>query len=638
MKLPFLLNSATRSSSASDVEGILLKLAKVIPQLEGPQVSNILNILSKKDVDHNQGSWNRVSNALLSRQGNQSINVDGCRGCKNDGHLNNPITLAGNNIDRSISTDIGFKDIPNIAKGDPRSPDDIANISSVLYTYDIKDVIIILNAFSKVGFMPKEFMNVVVQIVTRHMNIIGGHELSSLVHSLGKHGMIDDVKKILEGYLNLDEGYINEQDYSMIVSTLVLNQDKLGKNPEFNKLLETIDNKCGSMSDQSIAILVNSLGKFGRDEKGLLPMLVPIIIKRLNNASFDPLSISQIANGIARLGFLNTELMKAIALRTSSDLSKFTTRCKVTILNAFHKLNCFDSTLFKNLISDLTTHNADMTPQCIANTVAAVSHFSGKIAHGDILQLFNALHQRICMMESLRLFTMQNQVNILNGFSKIGIHDMELYQRIGDNVLVTKDQLKPIDVAIILNAFSRAKHSHAVVIYLCQNLKGYLSGMKTQELSCCVASINTLRKCTSETNTGDTSIWMTAMETLRFHLSQSPDIISSFRPLDIRLVIVSLADCNIVDHAIYSALLQCLELEIRRSSMWDLLCVFSSLAKVRYSVDTSLLDAIESSFSKIGKCKHRGMADAKALRSVIEQMGINHPLIDKLSQCHKHII
>ncbi|ORM42122.1 uncharacterized protein BXIN_0695 [Babesia sp. Xinjiang] len=636
MKLPFLLNTASRACSTSDVEGLLSKLERVISRLDGPQVSNILNLLSKKDVEHSKTSWTRISRALLARPVQRKAPENNCREWSAHGHDTDQLHHQFAPADDTVVT-LNLNKVScsyNYAENkESHRSDDKNRLSSALCTYDIKDVIIILNAFSKVGVVPPELMVAVVEIVVKQLNAIGSHEISTLIHTLGKHGMIDDLKAVLDGCKTVDDRSLNEHDYSMILTALILNESKLKKSFAFDKLVGVIDSKCESMSDKSIAILVNSLAKFGKDERGILLLLVPLIIKRFRDGSFDPMSVSQIANGVARLDLLNPELMTAIAQRIRCDKNNFSTRCKVTILNAFHKLNFFDSKLFEDLVADLTSCNADMTPQCVANTVAAVAHFSDKMRHKDLLPLLKALYHRVCMMKSLRRFTMQNQANILNGFSKIGLHDKEIYMLLGDNMLGMKGQLKSIDVAIILNAFARAKVMHNIVAYLCENLQDYLAGMKAQELTCCIASLNRLRKCDIEAGDCDDSCtWMSAINAIKSFLVLYPNVIHTFRPLDVRLTMTVFSDCGIVDHGLYTMLLERLEEDLRRASMWDVVCVLSSLVNTGYVVNTRFLDAVEASLPFIGKCKNRARGDANAMRNTIERMQVKHSLLDKLAQ------
>ncbi|EDO07600.1 hypothetical protein BBOV_III000330 [Babesia bovis T2Bo] len=635
MKLPFLLNSALKANSLKDVEAIIRKLEKLIPKLQGAQVSNVLNILSKKEIEHDKTSWFRLLRVLLP-DGNLKNTANSdifTLESDNQGqnHLNSRIAVLNENTE--ISNNGHYKNDHHVGKGGYEYNGDARrNIpSSPLYTYEIKDVIIVLNAFAKVDVLPAEFMQVIIDIVKIHISTIGSREISTLVHRFGKHNMIDHANIVLENYRNTTECLENETDYSMMLTTLLLNKEKLKSSTAYNELIESIDAKSAFMSDKSLAILVNSLAKSGHDEHGILTLLVPLITRRCRTSSFDSMAISQIANGVARLNYLDEDLMKEIALRSCQDISKFSTRCKVTILNAFHKLNVFNYGLFKTLIRDLESCNTEMTPQCIANTVAAVAYFSRKLDREDIIPLFKALHRKVCMMKSLEHFTIQNQVNILNGFSKVGIYDPEIYNRISSNIMLHMENIKPIDLAIMLNVFARAKHIHPLAIHLCENVENYLCGMKPQEITCCISSINQLRNISVKSKMDSEHIWVTGIRSIKGFLCMEPNLIACFRPLDIRLVIVSLSESGIVDQTLYALLLRRLEHEARNATIWDLVCIFSSLIKDKYPVEVTLLDAIDASLPFIGKCKRRGKADMETLKRVIEQMGISHPLIDKLN-------
>ncbi|CDR96256.1 hypothetical protein, conserved [Babesia bigemina] len=635
MKLPFLLNSAARASSAGELDSVFSKLLKAIPHLEGVQVSNILNVLSKKDVEHRKESWLRVSAQLLSTNAKQwargGIHRQGGAG----NQLNNQKPLQ-QDTPSTILTSINATNASSSNQNDNECSFSrrITGLPSVLANYDIRDVIIILNAFSKVGVMPPELMQAVIRIVMLHLNRLGSQELSKMLHTMGKHGMLDDVNAVLKKHRRgIEECITDERDYSMALRVVMLNQDKLKDSDALNVLVGVIDNKCKEMSDKSLAILVNSIGRYGRDERGMMPLLAPLIIKRLRSGGFDPMSISQMANGVARVSFLNVQLMDEIARRVVENIELFSTRCKVTILNAFHKLRYFDSKLFDAVVTDLTSSNADMTPQCIANTISATAHFNKKMRAESVIGLYKALCHRISHFESLQSFTMQNQVNILNGLSKVGIEDHKLYNRFGNNILNTSEHLKPIDVAIVLNAFSRAGMVHGIVLRLCQNIGDYLSGMKVQELTCSLNSINGLRKCSNSLQREiDDTTWTSAMNAIANHMMKEADSISDFRPLDIRLSIVSLAESSIVNEPLYSMLLDCLASKMKLASMWDLVCVFSGLHKVGYAVNSRLLDAVEASLECIAPGKGRGHNDANALRDIIQRMSLNHSLIEKLAE------
>lgn len=637
MKLPFLLNSIARASSASDIERVFSKLLRVLPQLDGSQVSNALNLLSKKEVEPPVESWKHASILLLGNGLPKIPNGESVSQRTTHLHRNGEVepnlkTAAGssmvvkwaNSYNPNRSRDTNVESVGCVDRG---------GIPSVLSSYSIRDAIIILNAFSKVDIMPPKLMSTVIDIVMKSFNKLDPHELSTVVHALGKYGMVDEVDALLKNNQDIiDKGTMHECDYSMILRFLFLNRDKLKETRVFDRLVGMIDSKCDAMSDKSMAILVNSLGRCGTDEKEILPLLTPVIVKRLGNGAFNAMCISQIANGVARLNHLDHDLMSAISRRTCDDLNQFNTRCKVTVMNAFHKLGHFNSELFSVLVTNLTSSHEDMTPQCIANTISAVSHFSNRIPRVGVVALFKALCHQLSQIQSLQQFTMQNQVNILNGLSKVGIHDDEVYGRLGNNIMQATQHLKPIDVACILNAFARARMAHAVVTYLCEQIGTYITDMKAQELSCCFNAVNNIRnhESCSEDKSGH-STWVSAVNVMANHLTRNPEIISRFRPLDTRLTIVSLAGCGILDHALYARLLGHLEGNLRRASMWDLVSIFSALVKVGYVIDTSLLDAIERSLSHIGICKDRGRDDMAALRLSIEHMGLQHPLSSKLA-------
>ncbi|GIX61980.1 uncharacterized protein BcabD6B2_14150 [Babesia caballi] len=638
MKLPFLLNNAARAASASEVESVFSKLLKVLPQLEGAQVSNILNLLSKKDVKQRQGAWTSVSKLLLAAGRLQSNREGRCPDVDVHDHVAAyDHARFGQRDTRSMaakpSAAVKCRGGSAGCGHDTRSEDGGSNLS-LLATYDTRDVVIILNAFSKVDIMPPELIGAVVEIVKRHLNQIGAHELSKTLHTLGKHGLVGDVNAVLKGSSQgFDEGKMDEKDYSMILQTLMLNKHELKDASVLDRLVGIIDRKCEGMSDKSMAILVNSLGRFGKDERNILPLIVPLIVKRMESESFDPMCVAQVANGIARLKVVNRELMATIAKRTCDAKDSFSTRCKVTVLNAFHKLDVYDAELLEVMVANLTSAHSDMTPQCIANTIAAVAHFSGRMRLEGITRLFEALCRSLSEFESLRSFTMQNQVNILNGLSKVGVVYGEVFKRIGDNMLNTKTQIKAIDAAMILNAFSRVKMTHPVVTHLCRNLPGYLHEMKPQELTCCINSVNQIRKFTfSAQNQAEECPYMKALNTLASHLVSDSSVIPRFRPLDVRLAIVNLVDCGIGDRPLYARLLQHLEAQVHRASLWDLVCIFSAMAKTGHVVEASLLDAVEASLEQIGACKDRAQSDAGKLRNAMDQMGLKHPLSDKLAR------
>ncbi|GBE62731.1 hypothetical protein, conserved [Babesia ovata] len=634
MKLPFLLNSAARASSVGELENVFGKLLKAIPHLEGVQVSNILNALSKKDVPHRKESWLEVSARLLAEDSRQCARGDSQIGVIAGNQLGNQKPLRQNasstiqtlhNATNGSSSSLGNNECSFSGR--------ITGASSLLASYDIRDVTIILNAFSKVGVMPPELMQTVINIVMSHVNRLGGQELSKMIHTMGKHGMIDDLNAVLNRHgRGLEDCLANERDYSMALRVVMLNQDKLKGSDAFNVLVGVIDSKFKEMSDTSLAILVNSIGRYGKDERGIMPLLAPIIIKRLRSGAFDYMSIAQIANGVARVSFLNVQLMDAIVQRVTENIHFFTARCKVSILNAFHKLRFFNFKLFDALMLDLTFANADMTPQCIANTISATAYFYKRMRTEGLFDLYKALCRRISYYESLQSFNMQNQVNILNGLSKVGFEDRKLYSRFGDNILNTNAHVSPMDVAVLLNAFARAKMVHGLAVHLCKNIANYIYSMKPQEVTCSLNSINALRKCSDSCKHEiDDTVWTSAIRAIVDYMMKEIDFVSSCRPLDVRLTIVSLAESGIVNRDLYSMLLNCLGTKIKFASMWDLVCLFSALHKVGYAVDTKLLDAVEESLECIAEGKARIHSDVKALHNILTKKYPNHTLISRLA-------
>lgn len=632
MKLPFLLNSAAKASSVREIESVFLKFLKILPDLDGSQVSNVFNLLSKKDVKQPLECWSRAADALVSpfhlNEGEYGSRVSHA----DRGNISEQRHCQAND-DKNIShmTEGRIGGIP-YRNNHEETGEAKENHYSILSGYDVRDGIIILNAFSKVEVVTPNLVRTVVNKVMESTDKLESRELSSIVHALGKRGMMKDVSKLIRSNPEVVEGCTKgELDYSMILRVMMLNRDRLKGYEGFEKIVSMLDKKCVHMSDKSMAILVNSLARFGRDDLDMVYLLTPLITRRLRNGAFTAMCISQIANGIARLNRVDRELMSEIAKRTCSNLSEFDTRCKVTILNAFHKLNHFNEELFALLVPDLTVNNEDMTPQCIANTISAVAHFSKRITHEDIMALFNALSDRVLRFPSLQQFTIQNQVNILNGLSKVGIYRDDIYEHLADNMIDATNNMKSIDVACIVNAFARASKDHELLHYICKNIGKYLESMKPQELTCVLNSMNKLRKDVGKDESGQDK-WVFAIDQVTKHMIRNPEVLGKFRPLDVRLSIMCLSDCCTVGNPLYDKLLQQLEANIPRASMWDLVCIFSALNKVNYVVDVTFLDVLAKSLKHIGTCKDRGSRDAEALRMLIEQMGHMHSISEALTK------
>ncbi|EAN30652.1 hypothetical protein TpMuguga_03g00811 [Theileria parva strain Muguga] len=377
MKLPFLLNSVSRSVSLKEVETVFSKFLKVLPTLDGNTISHCINILSKKEINQPKFLWLKTAEILTDS-------------------------------------------------------DNKSNHNSILSRLEVKDVCIILNSFAKVNFLNLKLIETGTSIIIRQIRNIHTRDLCNVIHSLGKlnqhstlsavinklfkpkNNKINNINSVLKVISNC-----NEKDFSMLLRVLMLNSENLDFDSVTKKLLNSLTDKYDSLSDQTLAILANSVAQYGKDENGTLSVLAPIITLRLRRGNFTPQCIAQISNGFAKLNFRDFELFSALAQRVLMNPQEFPPRCLANLLNGFSKLNIFNEQLFTKLIPQFESNLSLMTPQCIGNTVNAYSKFSSQLNLNLLFSFFNKMILELLNFNTFDSFIGQNYANILSGITKL---------------------------------------------------------------------------------------------------------------------------------------------------------------------------------------------------------------------------
>uniref|UniRef100_A0A3B0MTJ9 RNA-editing substrate-binding complex 6 protein domain-containing protein n=1 Tax=Theileria annulata TaxID=5874 RepID=A0A3B0MTJ9_THEAN len=378
MKLPFLLNSVSRCVSLKEVESVFSRFLKVLPSLDGNTTSHCLNILAKKEINQPKFLWLKTAEILTESE-------------------------------------------------------DKSNPNSILSKFQVKDVCIILNAFAKVNFLNLKLIESGTSIIIRQIRNIHTRDLCNVIHSLGKLNQLSTlsrvINKLFTGKNNIKDmnsvlkviKNCNEKDFSMLLRVLMLNSETLGLDSITRKLLDSLTNKYEILSDQTIAILSNSVAQYGRDENGTLSVLAPIITLRLRKGCFTPQCIAQISNGCAKLNFRDFELFSALSQRVLMNVHEFPPRSLANILNAFSKLNIFNKQLFTSLIPQFESNLKLMTPQCIGNTINAYSKFSLQLNINLLISFFNKMVLEMINFNSFDSFIGQNYANIFSGITKVYI-------------------------------------------------------------------------------------------------------------------------------------------------------------------------------------------------------------------------
>ncbi|BAM40805.1 conserved hypothetical protein [Theileria orientalis strain Shintoku] len=378
MKLPFLLNTVSQCSSPKEVEEVFNKVLRALPSLDGNTVSNCLNILSKKEINHPKVYWSRTAEVLTEK-------------CT--------------------------KNINN---------------NTVLSNYEVRQVCIILNAFAKVDHLSAKLIEESTKIITKQIRDLHTRDISNVIHSLGKLNQISPLTKIINKLFKLgehrDNDYekivktieeCNEQDFSMLLRVFLLNSENLELDKITKKLLKSISDKYDHLSDQTLAILANALANYGRDDSKTLSVLAPIITHRLRRGHFTPQCVAQISNGYAKLKNREEELFTAVSERVVRDAGMFSARCISNVLNAFSKLSIFKRELFMASMPQLENNVEAMTPQCIGNVINSYSKFVKEFEPQVLISFFNKLIEALLKWEDFGAFIGQNYANILNGVSKL---------------------------------------------------------------------------------------------------------------------------------------------------------------------------------------------------------------------------
>ncbi|KAK2195859.1 hypothetical protein BdWA1_002457 [Babesia duncani] len=529
MKLPFILNSVAGARTGKEIDQIFSKLLKVLHSLEGHQISHCLNILSKKNVEHSRTLWLKAAELLT------------------DGRVNKNYNVAAKHIHE---------------KG-------------IISTYDVKDACIILNAFANVDVMCMRLINATTSVILDHIRNVHISDICKVIHSLGKFKKSEPLTKIIcavsQAYgkkLNRNGGnslkdaesfirQMNERDFSMFLRACLLNNKKEYISDLSSSIRQFLSTNSTALSDQSIAILVNSLARYGRDDNGLLLILSPIITTRLKQGSFTSQCIAQISNGYSRLGIRDTELLETLAKRMEGNISNYSVRSIINCLNAMCNLSYYHHGLFTAAAINLEGRVTEMTPQCIGNVVASYSKYYHLAHRKSVSILFRNIARHLETIQSFDSFVPQNYANILNGLSKSQIDAPGCFVKLAGEIVKLQKHLNALDISILLNAYARVKLVIPELLdCLCSKIKCIIHQLKPLEFSGTLNSLTILYDVlkSTEASCNTSTIILDAINLMKDSLTA--ELINKFRCLDVRLVLNSLARSNIIHVQIYDMLLE----------------------------------------------------------------------------------
>ncbi|UKK00982.2 hypothetical protein MACK_001795 [Theileria orientalis] len=632
MKLPFLLNTVSQCSILKEVEDVFNKLLRALPSLDGNTVSNCLNILSKKEINHPKGYWSRTAEVLTEK-------------CS--------------------------KSLKN---------------NTILSNYEVREVCIILNAFAKVDYLSLNLIEEITKIITKKIRDLHTRDICNVIHSLGKLNQISPLTKIINKLFKLgaqrENDYekilkiieeCNEQDFSMLLRVFLLNSEHLELDKVTKKLLKSISDKYDHLSDQTLAILSNSLANYGRDDNHTLSVLAPIITYRLRKGYFTPQCVAQISNGFAKLKNREEELFKALSERVLSDIHLFPPRCISNVLNAFSKLKIFKRELFMASIPNLENNVDSMTPQCIGNIINSYSKFVKEFEPPVLISFFNKLIEALLKWDVFDSFIGQNYANILNGVSKlhmrvnpranlqnlrlneegvisvdleqrkdvIGAADVKkpigsapeelkvypLFRKLSNPITKIAEDLNHLDVLLIVNSMSRCRVlDEHLLRRLLVKLREYHEKYKTLEMVNVINTLSVLYECVSSKNCisilDNESIWSSNPTVMRLTSDQIPETkieddiktyylyfidhffehlenFKNMRGLDIKLLFNSFSRCNINKREYCDALLD-KYIELGQTNTLDLVQIVNHYVNFKLEIPIKLQKYINKRYGDKG--------------------------------------
>eukprot|EP00927_Polykrikos_kofoidii_P053577 TRINITY_DN48183_c0_g1_i1.p1 TRINITY_DN48183_c0_g1~~TRINITY_DN48183_c0_g1_i1.p1 ORF type:complete len:943 (-),score=123.89 TRINITY_DN48183_c0_g1_i1:346-3174(-) len=348
---------------------------------------------------------------------------------------------------------------------------------------------LLANVFCRARVHSPDLMRAVAARLVQDQEEVPVRSLTLVLHAsqrLGNHVENAPVQESITTHLSQRLPDMNSQDAALFFSSL----GGPGGMPKAGRsALDSVKKQgltgLATLPIPAVAQVVQAFARFAMREEKLFESLKPIIVARLHE--FPPQSIGMVANGYARLGYLDEAFLSAIAssvsaaLRTDIEcldataaaaaLDTHSTKNKAKgvhdhasvtqLLNAHAKVSVFHSDFFTAAMDWMTPNRlAKFSPQSISNGLHSLAKFPQLTENGrgeclQIRALFATFIPEIVMR--VQSFNVQNLVNTVQAFSTLQIYDQQLFSAVVPELVARKRDWNTQDVANLASSLSRVE-------------------------------------------------------------------------------------------------------------------------------------------------------------------------------------
>jgi len=235
-------------------------------------------------------------------------------------------------------------------------------------------------------------------------------------------------------------------------------------------------------NDVALGSICNSLARIEYHDRKLLHKLSIRVIESLKEQSWNPVSIANVINGLARLNFRHAALfgvrcgcgeytflcliyIRFAALKqqnieryVADRVHLFDPKSVILTMNGFAKVDIPCPVMISEAIDQLRTSFNLFTPQCWSNCLCAIAKFHKHLQPRSVHEFYSEAGSCLEKVSNLENFLPQHLASIVIAFSKVGVLRPTLLNIMSLEIQRKEDMLNAQDVSNIANGFSRFVH------------------------------------------------------------------------------------------------------------------------------------------------------------------------------------
>jgi len=222
-------------------------------------------------------------------------------------------------------------------------------------------------------------------------------------------------------------------------------------------------------NDVALGSICNSLARIEYHDRKLLHKLSIRVIESLKEQSWNPVSIANVINGLARLNFRHAALFGNIERYVADRVHLFDPKSVILTMNGFAKVDIPCPVMISEAIDQLRTSFNLFTPQCWSNCLCAIAKFHKHLQPRSVHEFYSEAGSCLEKVSNLENFLPQHLASIVIAFSKVGVLRPTLLNIMSLEIQRKEDMLNAQDVSNIANGFSRFVHvDHELIRTLCR--------------------------------------------------------------------------------------------------------------------------------------------------------------------------